>query len=433
MRILSVALIVFLTMSTVFDWDPGPMPGLSVKNALLYLLATALLFQYAVERRFVLQLPAITWLFVALIGYAVLSYVAVVMAIQYPRYEVLYNAFALKNRHVDQLIFFLVFFYGMRASKDAQFTLKCLLIAWAVSHAVALLDAVGLMQVGDIERREDGRVQGAVGESNQYGAFVALSLPAFVAAAAAARGLWRVGWGLAALMTAATLVMTVSRGAFVAVIVATFAGAFLFRRYLSAARIAAWAAGVGVAAVAVFVLVGLSYGDLLYERIVGGASSDLGAVSSSRTEIWSKALATMWEHPITLLTGFGWNAYWSMPFRYSPHNYYLSQWFNLGLPGLICSVLLLVLPVRVARAAFASAAPWLRPTLAAFAIGTIAFAAATFFVDLYLPWLYYWAYAGLVLRMAVNAREAAGRPMPQAAAARARRADPYGWVGAVRQ
>src|SRR3990170_990698 len=101
------------------------------------------------------------------------------------------SVFDLKNRAVDYMLFFLVFFYGVRSEKDAVFVLQCLLLSWIVSHAVAVLDAIGVMQLGDIERRSDGRVQGAVGESNQYGAFVALTLPAAVAMAVAARGWWR--------------------------------------------------------------------------------------------------------------------------------------------------------------------------------------------------------------------------------------------------
>ena len=43
--------------------------------------------------------------------------------------------------------------------------------------------------------------------------------------------------------------------------------------------------------------------------------------------------------------------------------------------------------------------------LISFAIGTIAVATAVFFVNLYLPWIYYWSYAGIVMRLAANALE----------------------------
>lgn len=434
MRLLLVALIGFLTLSSVFGWDPGPAPGINIKNALLYLLATGLLFKLAVDRKFKLQLPAISMSFVVLIAYCILSYLAIVLVIDYPHYKVLKNAFDLKNYAVDQMLFFLVFFYGVRSQTDAKFVLQCLLFSWVLSHAVAVLDASGFMQIGDIERREDGRVQGAVGESNQYGAFVSLTLPAVIAAAVASRGFWRWFWAGAALLTAATLLMTVSRGAFVGVIAAGVVGAWLFRRYLSTTRILTWAAGTSLALTLVVIVVGVTFGQLLYQRLIGDVvGTNVAGASSGRIEIWSNAFSVMLEHPITLLTGFGWNAYWSMPFRYSPHNYYLAQWFNLGLPGLACSVLLLVMAARTAKAAVPYASADIRPILIGFVIAVLAYAVATFFVDLYLPWLYFWAYAGLALRMAVNVGDEsqASVAVPEILPVQ-QRADSFGWVG-VRQ
>lgn len=434
MRYVLAALTLFLTLSSVFSWDPGPAPGVKIKNFLLYLLIMGLVFSYANGRRFKIQLPSMNVAFIVLIGYSILTYLAIVLFIEYPRYDMLTSAFDLKNRGVDYLLFFLAFFYGVRSEKDATFVLKCLLLSWVVSHAVAVLDAFGYVHIGDIERRGDGRVQGAVGESNQYGAFVALTLPAAVAMAVAEKGWRRMLWIAASALTAGTLLMTVSRGAFVATFVATIAGAYLFRRYLSLGKIMTWGMMAAGAMLVILLIVSLSFGDLLYERVVAGFSSkDMGGTSSGRTEIWATAIAMMFQHPQTLLTGFGWNAYWVMPFRYSPHNYYLAQWFNLGLPGLICSVLLLVIPVRTAMRSFAIAPPHLRIPLAGFVVSTLAYATATFFVDLYVPWIYFWAYTGVTMRLAMIAREAVPEPVAVNQPVPApHRGDGYGWIGAVR-
>nr|WP_298726110.1 O-antigen ligase family protein [uncultured Steroidobacter sp.] len=434
MRFVLATLTLFLTLSSVFQWDPGPAPGVKIKNFLLYLLVMGLVFSYANGNRFKIQLPGMNVSFIVLIGYSILTYLAIVLFIDYPRYDMLTSAFDLKNRAVDYMLFFLVFFYGTRSEKDATFVLKCLLLSWVISHAVAVLDAFGYVQIGDIERRGDGRVQGAVGESNQYGAFVALTLPAAVAMAVASKGWRRWGWAAASALTAGTLLMTVSRGAFVATFVATVFGAYLFRRYLSLGKIFTWGLMTGSAMVVILLLVSLSFGDLLYERVVSGFSTkDLGSTSSGRTEIWTTAIEMMFQHPQTLLTGFGWNAYWVMPFRYSPHNYYLAQWFNLGLPGLICSVLLLVIPVRTALRSFAVAPNRLRIPLAGFVVATVAYATATFFVDLYVPWIYFWAYAGVSMRLAMIAREAEPQPVAVNQPVLApQTGDPYGWIGAVR-
>jgi O-antigen ligase len=255
--------------------------------------------------------------------------------------------------------------------------------------------------------------------------------------AVAVKGWMRWFWIAAAALTAGTLIMTVSRGAFVAVFFAAMFGAYLFRRYLSLGKIVTWGALAGLAGVVVIlVVVSAGFGDLLYERVVSGYSSkDMSGTSSGRTEIWAAALEMMFEHPLTLLSGFGWNSYWVMPFRYSPHNYYLAQWFNLGLPGLICSVVLLVIPIRTALQSFAAATPSLKGPLAGFVFAALAYACATFFVDLYVPWIYFWAYTGVTMRLAMIARETSPVPVVanEPAVARPRQADPYGWVGAVRQ
>jgi O-antigen ligase len=431
MRWLLMLLTAFLTLSSVFAWDPGPAPGVKIKNALLYMLAMSLFARFALLRRFQLQLPAMTTAFIVMITYCVFSYVIVVLFIDYAHYNILRSGFDLKNRVVDLMLFFLVFFYGAQSREDAILLMKVVLAAWVISHASAILDAAGIVHFGDIERRADGRVQGTVGESNQYGAFAALTLPAVVSLAYASRGAARMLWGAAALLTLATLIMTVSRGAFVGTTVACIAGAWMFRRYLSGPQLLRIGAAMFAMLLIVGVVVGIWYGDLLRERLIGGVSAnDMAGTSSGRTEIWATAIEAMMRKPWTFITGFGWNSYWSLPFRYSPHNYYLNQWFNLGLPGLLCSIALIAIPIRVARAAAFRADPEARIFLIGFVVSTLAFAASTFFVDLYEPWLYFWAYAGVILRLAMLQDTPAVEVVEAADSGKSSytRPDPFGWV-----
>jgi hypothetical protein len=174
MRFLLIALTGFLTLSEVFSFDPGPMPGVKIKNALLYAIIVGLLLRMTFQR-YRIQLPVMLSLWAVLIGYSMLTYAAIVLVIDYPHYNWLTSGFLLKNMLVDYMLLFLVFFYGLRSTEDALVVLKILLACWALSHVIAVLDALGFVQIGDITRRGDGRVQGAVGESNQYGALVALS------------------------------------------------------------------------------------------------------------------------------------------------------------------------------------------------------------------------------------------------------------------
>src|SRR5687768_7418425 len=112
MRFLLIALVGFLTLSTVFGFDPGPAPGLKIKNALLYALMLTLLLRVTLDRNYRIQLPSVPLIFGVLIGYAALTYILIVLVLDYPHYDWLSYGFYLKNSLFDQMLFFLVFFYG---------------------------------------------------------------------------------------------------------------------------------------------------------------------------------------------------------------------------------------------------------------------------------------------------------------------------------
>jgi O-antigen ligase len=438
MRFLLAGLVLFLLAAEVFSWDISLATGFSAKNGILYLIATFLMFRMAVLRDVHLDAQPVHACFVLLIAYAIVTWLIAGLIVEYPGYDLLDSAIRLKSGLLDHFIFFLVFFHGTRTAHDAVAVARALLLAAVFANAMTVADVAGVIDLG-FEERADGRAQGALGESNQYAAFISLFLPGTIAAALLARKAGRAFWLGAVLISAVALIMTVSRGAFVGLLVAGVWGAWLYRQRLSLGRVTAWLAAI--AAIATLALSVFQYAELLQERLFAQTGSiDLSDASSGRIEIWTGALAHMLVAPITLLTGFGWDVYWSMPFRYSPHNHYLGLWFNLGLPGLACGTLALASAVYRARRASEIAAPELRPHLIGFAIGALAVCVAVFFVDLHLPWLYFWAYAGLMMRVATSVRsDAAAQAVvspespeqsrgPLPAAAR----DAHGWVARPR-
>jgi O-antigen ligase len=439
MRFMLIALIGFLMLAVALGIDPGPLPGLNLKNAMLYLMMLVLLLRVTLDRRYRVQMPSIPLVFMVLIGYAALTYAVVVLVIHYPRYDWLRMGILLKNSLFDQMIFFLVFFYGLRSTEEAVQVLKIVMACWAVTHVAAVLSALGIMNVGRIEPDAGGRVQGLVGEPNQYGAFCALSLAATASVIFVTRGFWRMFWIGATAMSALALIMTVSRGAFVGAAVAACAGLYLFRRYVPTRKLFAFAGWCFLALTGVVALAtAAGFGKLLTGRLLGGArvAGDVEGLSSGRTRIWAYAISVMWEQPITLLTGYGWQMYVNMPFRLATHNHYLASFFNLGLVGVTCAVLLLVLPIRYARKAALRADDNVRPLLIGYVIATIALAASVFFVDLYNPWNYFWAYTGVMMRIAINTIE--GRDATVAVPARRRATlraerDAHGWNNASAQ
>jgi hypothetical protein len=313
--------------------------------------------------------------------------------------------------------------------------IKWMLYGAIFANLATILDSSGLVSLGYRERI-DGRTQGAIGESNQYAAYIVLFLPGIIAMAVANRGVRRLAWLGGALASCVALAMTASRGGIVGGLLGCVIGAYLYRQLVSYSRVAGWVLGPLVLLV---VFLSLSqYGGLLTERIFGQTSSiDVTEASSGRTEIWMTLFAKMVEQPVSFITGYGWDTYGSFAFHFAPHNHYFALWFNLGLLGLFTGCYLLFSAIARARRASLIAEPGVRRQLIAFVIGGISVCGAVFFVELHDPWIFFWMYAGAVIRLAlcvVPAAEAAAAPVPvlgrrqRARPAVAR--DAYGWAGA---
>jgi len=418
----------FLLATDALNWDLSLLPGLSAKNLIIYLIAVVLALRMVVSRGSIMVAGQLQGAFIVQIGYAVVTWLVAALLIQYPYYDLIASGIKLKTGLIDHYIFFLVFLFGVRTADDAIKVIKGLLFGALLANIITILDAAGIISLG-FRIREDGRTAGAIGESNQYAAFIILFLPATIAAAVAAHGFQRLFWFGATLVGCMTLVMTASRGGFVGLAMMCAVGAYLYRHLISYSRISGWVFG---SLILLVLIVSFSqYGNLLAERMIGTTGTiDANTASSGRSDIWATALGVMFAHPITFITGFGWDAYAYMPFQFSPHNHYLALWFNLGLVGLFFGSYLLFSAIGRARRASLQASPPLRGQLIAFVLGTVGVATAIFFVDLHKPWFYFWMYVGVAMRMVLcveqePVRESAAAPSPRRPAV-AR--DPYGWA-----
>jgi O-Antigen ligase len=432
MTLLLSSLMALIAIQLVMALPMSLGPGLSAENALLYVVAGTLALKMAVHRDFRVELGVLHVAFAVLIIYAAASIWFVVTLVGFPHYRALDAVIALKSQLVDQFVFFAVFFYGVRNSRSALIVLKVLLVMTIAVNFVALLDTWSIIEAPGLVDREDGRIQGVMGESNQSAAFIACFLPALMTLALLSRGLRRIAWLIGIMICVGAMLISASRGALVSLLAAGVWSAFAFRRYFSGRTIAA-VVGTAFAVFAIVIsVITVRFGGLLLTRFVADSSdTDIVSVSSGRLDIWSGALAKMAEAPLTFITGYGWQVYHSMPFRFAPHNHYLALWFDLGLVGLICGATLLVLVIRTAVRSVAIAPQAYGPILIAFAIGAVALCVATFFVDLYTPWLWFWAFAGLTMRIAVNARNAHQQRIDAATQPRAAGTkNAFGWIGA---
>jgi hypothetical protein len=397
-----------LLVTEMLEWDLGIAPGLSVKNALLYLAFALVMIDWALNRNRRLEAMSVILPIVLCIGYAVFTLAFVVMIVDYPGYTILDALVALKRILFDRLIIFLVFFYGLLRSRDATWLIKGIFWVFIIVNLISVMDALKIADLGLIDEREDGRIGGPVGESNQYALYLALFLPGVVALFLLERGVRRVLAAAGIMISVFAFLLTASRGGVVAVLGGAMGAAFLLRRFLPARAVAGWS-GASVFAVAVALILATlaGYGHLLYDRFVDQSTMTDGFhLSSGRTEIWSTLLAKMFENPVSLITGYGWDTYRVMrEFRDAPHNTYLGLYFELGLFGLGMMTLAFSNVLRIARKAVTGYTPdsdWLIMT---FIFGFFMVLVGIFFVELHTPWVFIWAYAGVCLRLALTPHE----------------------------
>ena len=434
MRILLWFIVFVLITADTFSLELGLAPGLSAKNALLYLAAVFLAGRFIITRTFKVQLGGVHAAFLILVTYAVITLFVAAYGIAYPRYKFLESAMFLKGNLVDHYLFFAVFFFGPRTRDEALSVIKALIVAACAANFITVVDASGLIHLGVTEVGEDGRVQGAMGEQNQYGAYIIAFLPAMLAYAISGRGAMRAVWLLAAMISLAALLMTASRGAMVGLIFSAVWGAYLFRRYLSPEKVIIWGLSAFVLISVVVAMLSLQFGDLLKEHVLQGTfTNNATEASSGRTELWGPAFSLLMSHPWALITGFCWDAYAHLLTSVT-HNHYLDLWFNLGLIGLFAFLFILIRVCIFARSTCEIATPAVRAQLMAFVFGLIAVAGAIFFVNLYSPWPYIWAYVGATMRLAIEERSA-GAAGQSSAIRQAREATPAAGVrrGGVRK
>ncbi len=418
MRLMLIALMSLLIATDFLGRNPGLGPGLSAKNALLYVLVMVLAFRMALTGGVRMRMPALHVAWAVWIAYAILTWLAVSLVVHYSGYDPIVSAFALKSELIDYALYCFVAFYGVRNEDDYRAVLRALAAVVGISSILTLTDLVGLtslgLRVGDNGAEAD-RVFGAFGHANETGSLLAFLMPMLVVGALSARGLWRLV-GLAFIAaTAAVFILTVSRGSYLAVFIGYPIAAYMLRHIIPLGRSMAWL-GVGLAGaivgVGVMAIVDPPATAAIADRVLGIGSMGLHEASSGRSDIWGLALSTMMESPLTLLTGFGWNSWSTMPTIFVLHNTYLDQWFNLGVLGLGAYVAIEYLTVMAARRAAAISTGEMRWDMVAYVFGLVALALAVLFQNLYTPRPYLWMYTGLIMRGVVLIADKAAAAVP---------------------
>lgn len=382
-------------------------PGLSVKNAFLYLIFATIMIETALARNRKLESLSVILPFALSIFYAIFSWLVMILVVRHPEYKTLSTLISLKSGFADYLFVFLVFFYGVTSTKDALWLIKAILWIVLIVNIVSVVDYLNIPNLDIVYEIDDGRMRGPIDEPNQYASFLILFLPSILALAYLERGALRllaiVGFAASVL----ALMSTASRGGVAGLFIGGILGAVYLRNFISGRQMSNTVVGtliLGTLATATLFVSGV--GDETFGRLIGQTSiGNVYDASSGRSFLWAAALAKMLDSPITLVTGFGWEAYRQIfDFRMAPHNSYLKIFFELGLIGLSLIMMTLFNVFSIARRGMQGITGSESTFLFAFIFGLFGFLVSIFFVDIYSPWIFAWAFVGIVLRVAVEQR-----------------------------
>jgi O-antigen ligase len=402
-------LLVFLFAVLLSDIMLGPglslAPGLSFKNAMLYVLFTALVLEFLLGSRDMLRetWPLHTaWALLAF--YATFTWLAIVLLGLHRGYDTVGSFILLKAQLVDLFLFLLVYLYAPKDAKKSVLVLKWLIMLLVVFNFVTMVDFLNIPNLGVIPDRADGRVTGPVKEVNQYGAILIFMIPVTAGLAMASSGMLRLMLGLGAGLAGLLLVFTVSRGSYVGFAVGGIVALYLVRDHVRKESIIKGALIIAlVLTISVVALLILNPEGFLKKFDLGGATLD--RISSGRLDVWQRLLTMMSYQPVSFVTGFGWNSYRALIGIFGdPHNTYLLYWFNLGLIGLGLYLFIVGWVVKFSVSSLRYLRTSTKPLVIGFVVGFIALHIAISFVLVYSPWPFIWAITGTILRVIVDER-----------------------------
>lgn len=402
-KFLLVSLFAILLSDIMLGLGLTLAPGLSLKNAMLYILFVALVLEFAVGHRDPLQETwplHIHWFL--LVTYATFTWLVIVLLGVHRGYDGLQGFITLKGQLVDLFLFLLVYLYGPKDEAATLSLLRWLIAVLIVVNIITMIDVFNVPNLGIIIDRDDGRLAGPFNEVNQYGAVLIFIIPLTAGLAMASSGSMRAFFGFGALIAFVLLGLTVSRGSYVGLLAGGTLALYLVRDHVRKETVLKGAVtGVVLLIVVAGVIAYQNPEGFLDKFNVAGAS--LERVSSGRTFFWRQTLSMMSIWPASFVAGYGWNAYPTLFVGYGdPHNTYLLYWFNLGLIGLLIYVFIVVWIVRFALRGLNIISAELKPVIIGLVFGLLALHFALFFVGLYASSLFIWALAGTTLRLLVE-------------------------------
>jgi hypothetical protein len=325
-----------LPVATPFmGWVPRiPVPGMSILNLLLLTVFTSWALGRIFAREPIVRRTRLGGLLVAIL---LLCGLSIVRGSAFPtgyRYDGVEAAWDLSRGAMTFAYYFLAF-WMVRGAQDRR------RLGWAI---VLGLLAEALVTLAYGRNGPGGRALGSFGQSNELGAFLAMFTAFAAAQLPAARGwLARITLGASVVVGSVAVVMTVSRGAVMALVAALLLVALRSSRMLT------------LVLLVVLVTSPLWAPDYLKQRMTGtrveSETSDdvlLEGSAQLRVDTWRAVLKVVSEHPLDGV-GFSGLGYvlpaageeLGVEVKSTPHNTYLRFLGEMGVLGLTLILALL--------------------------------------------------------------------------------------------
>jgi O-antigen ligase len=203
----------------------------------------------------------------------------------------------------------------------------------------------GIFKIGLAEtntQRVEGAIKGLFDNSNDLALHLVTIIPIAIVLGLVKKNPLRkiVYWGIAFLMLAAVII-TFSRGAFIALIVMTFVLARKFGRRNKAATLATVVLGI----IFFIVVAPGAYGGRL--ATIFNSAADITGSSSQRTVVLKRSIWVALRYPL-FGVGLG-NFHHKSDQELGTHNAYTQVAAEAGIPAMICYIIFLVHPLRKLR------------------------------------------------------------------------------------
>lgn len=407
-KYLLILLFLVLLFSEMLGMRIGIVQGVSIKNLLIYLLLILISFGGINARskgEVAVSIKVFHFLFISLILLAFLSWLFAdiqgPMNLAYTKSD---RFTALKGLLIDNYLFFIVYYYSLTRIKDAMFVLKCILVLISITTVITVIDVYDIPDLGIIKQMEDneagrGRIQGPLGEPNQYAAFLVLFMPIYIAFAKIEKGIFHYFCAASILLMAIVFVLTGSRGGLVGLICGVLIGIGIFWKYIRIRKIISYAI---IGSVVIFFVLSIAfykYSDVLVGRIEATTNAgDAVEISAGRLWIWEQGINQMNSNVGSYLYGMGWYTYKGIV-GVNSHNTYLAWLFELGILGLFLNIFIICNILKVILKDVYFVDTYTRVLIGGFVFGYVGLLVAVFFVNLFNPWVFIWAYIGLIMRI----------------------------------